>query len=51
MAILKSGYEEMNAEMKTRRGRMMVIMKDGFEEMKSVVEHQDIPKKRPQCRL
>jgi hypothetical protein len=40
-AILKAGYEEMKAH----RVKVMAIMMAGLEDMKSIVEHQDFPKK------
>jgi hypothetical protein len=34
----------MKAEMEAHQEKMMAIMKSGLEDMKSVAEHQEVPK-------
>jgi hypothetical protein len=41
---LRAGYDEIKFKVKARQEKMMAIMKAGLEELKSVVEHEDVPK-------
>jgi hypothetical protein len=47
---MEQGVAEMNDIFKAHEERMMAILKDGLEEMKSIVKHREVPREEATVR-